>query len=390
MGISFLRADEIAAKPTEWFWPGRIPMGGLTVVEGDPGAAKSSLLADLAARETQGLTMPGSDIAGTGGDVLWISDEDAPDTLRRNLTVAGADLGKVRIYDKGSDQRLVLPAEAGQLKQVIIENRCRLVVLDPITAFLNGSTNAENVIRAALSPLTAVAEETGAAIVLVRHLRKGGGSSALFRGMGSIGLIAAARSGLLVAKEPEVGIASTQGGRRVVAQFKSNLGPLSDSLGFQIGAESGGVRIEWVGPSDYTADQLQAPTGAGESTALADACHVLYSLLGEGPVCVGDVTTLANRNGVAARTLQRAKKELSVKSVRDGFGKGSKYFWVLPEKNELLARLIEQDLTALADELFNSTPEQSAAPPQDDCDTQPSPRVGKDRPNDRGNDLADS
>src|SRR5205085_9006085 len=131
--------------------------------------------------ESQGMMMPGSDISGAGGGVLWISDEDAPATLRRNLEVSGAPLSKILIYDKRSSGRLVFPAGAELLEQTIINDRCSLTVIDPITAFLHGSTNAENVVRAALGPLTATAERTGSAIVLVRHLRKGGSGSALYR-----------------------------------------------------------------------------------------------------------------------------------------------------------------------------------------------------------------
>lgn len=365
MGTFFVHADQIDAAPVTWLWPGRIPRGALTLVEGDPASGKSTLLTDVAARETQGLMMPGSDIPGTGGGVIWISDEDAPATLLRNLQVSGAALNKILIYDKRAAGRFILPAGVELLEQTIVDNSCTLAIVDPITSFLDGSTNAENVVRAAVSPLTAVAERTGAAVVLNRHLRKGGSGSVLYRGIGSIGLVAAARSALLVGKEPGADAELAKNPLRVVAHFKSSLGLLSESLAFRIIPEGQGVRVEWVGTSRFTAEQLLTATGTGEASALAEACHVLYSLLGEGPLWANEVKQLAGRSGVAAKTLQRAKLLLGVPSLRHGFGKGARYYWALPDESELIARLKEKDLSDLADALVNGRPERPADPPPD-------------------------
>jgi hypothetical protein len=343
-------------------------------MEGNPGDGKTSMLTDIAARETQELTMPASDIAGTGGSVLWISDEDAPATLRRNLAIGGAKLSKVLIYNKTADRRLVFPADAPKLEEMIAANHCTLTVVDPIASFLDGSANVEKVIRDALSPLTKVAERTRSAIVLVRHLRKGGGCSALYRGMGGIGLIAAARSGLLIGKEPGVAL-QTQQPQRIVAQFKSSLAAPAESLAFRLMPDAGGVRVEWSGSSNYTAEQLLTASGSGEATALSEACHVLYSLLGDGPLWVNHVKQLAGRSGVSARTLQRAKELLGVMSLRDGFGRGARYFWALPDGNELVSRLKEKDLGDLADALINGRPDS----PED-----PSANAGQNRRPPRG------
>ena len=54
----FSLMSEVTAEPAEWLWPGYIPLGETTILEGHPGTNKSSLTADLAARLTRGTAMP--------------------------------------------------------------------------------------------------------------------------------------------------------------------------------------------------------------------------------------------------------------------------------------------------------------------------------------------
>jgi hypothetical protein len=50
--------SEVVEEAVEWLWEGRIPLGKLTVVDGDPGTGKSALTIDLAARVSTGRVMP--------------------------------------------------------------------------------------------------------------------------------------------------------------------------------------------------------------------------------------------------------------------------------------------------------------------------------------------
>src|SRR5688572_15476895 len=49
---------EVKERELEWLWPGRIPLGKITLLAGDPEAGKSFVVADLAARTTRGGPWP--------------------------------------------------------------------------------------------------------------------------------------------------------------------------------------------------------------------------------------------------------------------------------------------------------------------------------------------
>ncbi|HLX89555.1 MAG TPA: AAA family ATPase, partial [Acidimicrobiales bacterium] len=130
---------------------------------------------------------------------------------------------------------ITLPSDVEALRRAVQRTKARFVVIDPLSAFLSGNIDSykDADIRRALHPLKILAEETGAAVVVVRHLNKTRGGSAIYRGGGSIGITGAARSVLLVAKdlsEPE---------RHVIASVKSNLGPPPEALAFHLEASEG-------------------------------------------------------------------------------------------------------------------------------------------------------
>ncbi len=341
-------ADQIRTEPPSWLWADRVPCGAITILEGDPGCGKSTLVYDLAARVSTGKRMPASAAAGPPGGVLLFEDEDPPGVILRNLTASGADLARVLLYDRGSryGRPLSLVSDGAFLEAEIRKVQARLVVFDPLTPFLDGGVQNDRSVRRALGPLSAICERTGAAAVLVRHLSKAGSANVLYQGAGSIGLIAAARSGLLVARDP----ADLQ--QRVIAHFKSNLGPLAPSLAFRPTSSGVGLRVDWLGTSNYTAGQLLAAGRSGDCSALWEAIWVLYSILGEGPVPANEAKALAQQAGITAPSLRRAKQLLSVRSQRTGFGPGSRFFWVLPSTGELVKRLREQDLDQLMHQLL--------------------------------------
>jgi len=237
-------ANQIRTEPPSWLWADRVPRGAITILEGDPGCDKSTLVYDLAARVSTGKRMPASSAAGPPGGVLLFEDEDPPGVIRRNLTASGADLARVLLYDRGSryGRPLSLVLDGAFLEAEIRKNQVRLVVFDPLTPFLDGGVQNDRSVRSALGPLSAICERTGAAAILVRHLSKARSANVLYQGAGSIGLIAAARSGLLVARDP----ANLQ--QRVIAHFKSNLGPLAPSLAFRPSQQRQRLAGGLVGP----------------------------------------------------------------------------------------------------------------------------------------------
>jgi hypothetical protein len=223
-----------------------------------------------------------------------------------------------------------------------------LVVVDPLMAFLSGEHNShrDQDVRRALAPLAALAERTGAAIVVVRHLNKTSSSNPLYRGGGSIGIIGAARMGFLVAKDPQNEV------RRILAPTKTNLAQPPKSLSFALeGAENGAVKVVWSGESELSAkDLLATPQDQEEAGARSEAVEFLRDILSEGPHPASKVKAEAQDAGISERTLARAKKLLEVEAYREGEeGKrrAGRWFWRLPAikaANPLsLAALIEDE-----------------------------------------------
>jgi hypothetical protein len=206
VGISLA---DVEPQRVEWLWKGRIPLGKLTVIDGDPGTGKSAMVNDIVARISAGRAMPDNSPAEVGGAVLLNAEDGLSDTVRPRLEAAGADLQRVLALattpDKDGIERLLsLPEDIPVLRRGVEQVGARLVVVDPLMAFLSGSVDShrDQDVRRALAPLARLAEETGAAVVAVRHLTKTEGSNPLYRGGGSIGIVGAARSALLVAKAP--------------------------------------------------------------------------------------------------------------------------------------------------------------------------------------------
>ena len=202
----------VSPEKVEWFWQGRIPRGKLTVVDGDPGTGKSTLTLDLTARASRGMAMPTGNGEREPVGVVILSGEDGlADTIVPRLLAAGADLDRilalteVPILSGGGSRPPVLPDDLDLIRQAIGRVQASLVVIDPLMAFLTSDTNShrDQDIRRVLFQVAALAEETGVAVVVVRHLNKSNTGPALYRGGGSIGIIGAARSGLLVAVDPD-------------------------------------------------------------------------------------------------------------------------------------------------------------------------------------------
>lgn len=346
---SLIRMSDFAASPRRWLWQDRIPAGCLTVLDGDTGVNKSTLTCEIAARITTGRGMYGSDVAVPPGGVVLLQGEDIPDEVHARLHACGANLDRMFVWDQNDP--VVLPDHIPWLEAMVHEHSARLVVVDPVMAFLGPNANSDQSVRRALGPLAAMAERTGASVVLVRHLTKGGGANPLYRGAGSIGLIGAARSGLLVAADP------TDPTRRVLATTKTNGSTVSESLSFRPVARADAVAVEWLGVSPYSARSLlEAQSDCQSRSERDDAMTFLYATLSSGPLRAREVLALAVQEGFSRRTLRRAKEALGVVSERIGFGPGGFSRWRLPD--EAFAHIRERiaDAAEPATEPINSTP----------------------------------
>jgi hypothetical protein len=218
---------------------------------------------------------------------------------------------------------LTIPADIEIIEKAAASLDARLIVVDPLMTFLDRDAYRDQAVRQALTPLKECAERLNAAILLIRHLTKAASRSSLYRGGGSVGLVAATRSALLVDKDPN------DSGMRVLCHYKSNLGPLAPSLRFEPVGDDGTIVLHWHGECDCTPeDLLKPPSGHGEK--LNEAKKFLAEFLQDGPAVQKKIAAKAEGKFISYTTLERAKAGLGVKSHRRGFGPGSEIIWRLP------------------------------------------------------------
>jgi hypothetical protein len=320
-----VRASQIEVRPVQWLWPGRIPEGGLTVLAGEPGLGKSLLSLWLASRLSRG------ELGGTPAASLFLTAEDSREhTVLPRLVAAGAELEQVVFPPAARDglERAVrLPDDVGYLRELITRTAARLVVFDPLVAYLPAKVNTwqDQSLRGALAPLAALAQEQGTAVLLIAHLNKGRDADPLRRLGGSIGLAAAARSLLLLARDPDDPEGET-GARRVLAHAKSNLGQLASSLAYRIEAKAIGSELQAPtlvagGGSRFSAAELLALNEPEERSKLGEAEALLRAELEDGPRPVNELRAAAQGLGISITTLERAKKQLGIRSFKLDLGR---------------------------------------------------------------------
>lgn len=320
-GIEGLRLlSEVIPEPLKWLWPGYIPLGELTIVEGHPATNKSSLMNDIAARLTKGEKMPCVSAKASrprkGGVLILVGEDSVAKTVHSRLEAAGADLARVAVLDD-----IAIPDDMDKLKKAIRESGARLVVVDTLNDFTNCNVLSNQQVRRALRPLRDLAEELNIAIVLLRHFVKSSSGRSLLRGGGSVGITAMARSQLKVFKHPD------DPNLRVVCQDKSNLGPLSPSLLFEVVPDGGKTfHLECHGKCDLTiADLEQKHKGC---PTLEAAEPFLLEKLADGKKEVNWLVG-QSRGICSKRTLDEAKRNLKIKTVREGKGRDHEVYWIL-------------------------------------------------------------
>jgi hypothetical protein len=315
--------SKLRPRPVDWLWPKRVPLGAITVIAGEPGLGKSLLTLHLAARLSRGEF-------GTDANSLLLTAEDQREqTVLPRLIAASAELERVAVPVRpgdGLDLPLRIPTDIELIRALVVERDVRLLVVDPFSAHLPGSVNgnSDKSVRGALAPLAALAEEYNLAVVLVAHLNKGEGADALRRIGGSIALPAAARSVLLLTRDPD-DPEDVRGSLRVLAQVKSNLGPIQPSLAYRIetrtidGLDEPVARMHELGYSRYTGEELLALNEPAVRLKRDEAREYLRAQLANGVKPVSELCSGASELGISTTTLNRAKRDLGVESVKLGF-----------------------------------------------------------------------
>jgi hypothetical protein len=247
---------DVVPEPVTWLWPGRIPVGKIVTLDGDPGLGKSAIALTIAAIVSRGGQWPDGTLCDEPGDVLIMSAEDGvADTIRPRLDAADADPHRVHVIDhvldKGGEPIPVTLAATDEIERHITQTGARLLIVDVLMAYLPGDAHKDQDVRKALTPFAKVAERTGCTMLLLRHLKKNTGGEPVYLGGGSIGIVGAARAGFIVTRDPD------RDQVRVFASVKSNLATAPKSLAYRlVGTGNGAVAVEWLGEDQRSAAEL--------------------------------------------------------------------------------------------------------------------------------------
>ena len=328
--LKMITMYDVVAEQVSWLWKPYIPQGKITIVQGDPGDGKTTMMLAIAAAVTRGNAIADSGKNRPVNVIFQTAEDGLADTIKPRLEQLGADCRKVHVIDE--DEQALSFSDA-RIEQSIIKADAKLFILDPLQAYLGGSDmHSANGIRPLMKSLAGVAERTKCAIVIIGHLNKKGGK-AQYRGLGSIDIYAAARSVLTVGKMPD------DETLRVVVQGKSNLAAPGAPLAF--GLDENG-RFCWLGECDVTLDELLSGKSAEkDESRLGITMGFIKNELAVGLVSAVDITKKATDNGIPKMTLDRAKQTLGVKSVK----RGNQWFWALEDIQGIHA----QDLNILPD-----------------------------------------
>lgn len=341
--LKLINMDSVEVEQIEWLLYPFIPYGKVTIIQGDPGEGKTTMVLQIIAKLTRGEPIlpvtdttkekrsDEADIENTDSDVegniqeqssilpvnvIYQTAEDGlGDTIKPRLLAAGADCSKVLVID---DSDLPLTMSDIRLEEAIVQTKAKMVVLDPIQGFLGAEVDMHraNEIRPLMKRVAVLAEKYHCAVILIGHMNKNSNGKSSYRGLGSIDFQAAARSVLIVGRvkdEPEV---------RVVCHTKSSLAPEGTSIAFRLDKNNG---FEWIGEYDISADELLNGDGRGQKGRKAK--EFLLEILENGGMTQKKIAEEAEARGIKSKTLWNAKRELEIDSVK----RGKQWYWMLPE-----------------------------------------------------------
>ncbi len=312
--LKLICMEDIEAKEVDWLWYPYIPYGKLTIIQGDPGEGKTTMVLQIVALFTKGEKLPCDDREQKPANVIYQTAEDGlADTVKPRLMAAGADCSRVLVIDECCNS---LSMTDGRLEQAIKETGAKLLILDPIQAYLGAGVDMHraNEIRPVMKQLGDIAEKYGCAIILIGHMNKANGCKSAYRELGSIDFQATARSVLIVGRikdDPSL---------RIMAHDKSSLAPEGKSVAFRMDKERG---FHWKGQCDISVDELLSGDLKGQK--LRTAKTFLASMLEDGNRPQKEIETAAHEQGIKTKTLRNAKQEMEVGSKKIG----NQWYWYL-------------------------------------------------------------
>jgi DNA polymerase len=343
--IESIRASAVQQVAIQWIWKNRFARGKLGIIAGLPDEGKGLLFNDIMARITRGSAWPcGEGTAPLGNVLLLTAEDDIEDTVTPRLIAAGADLDRVEILrmvpaERGGKRMFSLVTDLERLRTKILEvGDVQAVLIDPITSYL-GVKQIDSFrttdVRAVLAPLVDMAAELGVLILVIMHFNKKlDVTNVLLRISDSLAFGATSRHCYAVVYDLE-------NKRSLLVKGKNNLAPKEQkALAFTVDARETGIcaktgqiirapYIIWAKePVDVTAvEAMEAVSGSKAIGELDRAKQFLTELLGAGPMPSTEIEEAAKADGIAIRTLRRAKDALKIKPRKDGQDKDGQPIW---------------------------------------------------------------
>lgn len=329
--VELVPLSSIEPQSVEWLWPGRIALGKVTLLCGNPGLGKTFLTLDAAGRVSNGLYWPDGTGPAPLGEVVILSGEDgAADTIRPRLDAISADVERIFILDgvrshdeegKPIKRQVNLKRDVEHLRKMLQSRpEIRLVIIDPISQYLGNVDSHKNAeVRSVLGPLGELAEEFNVAILSVTHLSKGVGP-AIYRAMGSLAFVAQARAAFAIVKSP------TDEELRFFLPIKNNLASKPDGLAYRI---VDGRMVWSPDPVAADVDELVSPSSPKKSSGgkLDEAVEWMRERLqDESEIESETFREEMEQAGITFATFKRAKASLKLKSRK---GRGQHGRWMV-------------------------------------------------------------
>lgn len=332
---------DIQAESIHWLWPERIALGKPTLIVGDPNVGKSLFTATIAATVSKGGLWPVDKTQSPTGDVIMLSaEDDAGDTIKPRLDAAGADSKRVHILqaiqtvniDGTTTERMFsLKNDLAALREMLLSlPGCKLIIIDPISAYLDETDSHRNAaIRGLLAPLAVLATKHKVAIIAIDHLNKNSReSNMLYRPGGSLAFVAVARAAYLMTKDKE------NPNRRLFMPLKNNIAKENTGLAYTVVATENNIPvIVWEPePVKNSAEEMLAFSQSQEQrTATDEAVDFLLDKLISGPIKAEDAIEEAKMIGITSKPLRDARGKLGIKPKKSSSFKDGFWQWKLPE-----------------------------------------------------------
>lgn len=319
--VQITYASDVKSRETRWLWDGRIPLGAVTGLVGRQGLGKTTLVTALAAHASRGRLA--GHAMGEDATTLFVTAEDDPETtLVPRLRASQGEPGKVafvHVERAGTITDLILPQQTEQLAEIARSANVRLIVLDPLKAFIGElNPNRDEDMRKVLRPLDQLAKRLDLAVVPIFHFNKSDTKVGLDKVGGAGAFTQAARSVLFFGLDPD-DPAGESGSRRVLAHAKCNLGPLAPSVVMELhSVELGdGVTGTTVLRGERLPDvKAQDVIETNEQRAArTEAQHFLEVELAGGAAPVASLIKKARGVGIDPRALYKAKPILRIKAM---------------------------------------------------------------------------